>query len=142
MHIGARDECIKELGLHKRIRSEMNIKIVLGESSQDNRWWGLVEIDGEIYKVTLWIGSAVKPTTALLQTAAWTELTEEGSLFQPIKEAYDQYHHPPEPSHIVTRHSIDQIKNLVVDNPEAADEIAKLLDKYLTTEGQRKEGGE
>jgi len=65
------------------------MKIVLSVVD-DRRWQGLVEIEGEIYKVTIWPGSATEEWKALLQTAAWVEL-DEGKILRAIMEAKKDY---------------------------------------------------
>ena len=57
----------------------------------DRRWQGLVEIEGEIYKVTLWPGSATEEWKALLQTAAWVELDGEDKISKAIQIAKKDY---------------------------------------------------
>jgi hypothetical protein len=65
------------------------VKIVLSVVD-DRRWQGLVDIDGEIYKVTLWPGSTTEEWKALLQTAAWVEL-DEGKIPNAITKAKERY---------------------------------------------------
>jgi hypothetical protein len=65
------------------------MKIVLSVVD-DRRWQGLVDIDGEIYKVTIWPGSATEEWRALLQTSAWVEL-DEGKVVDAIVKAKERY---------------------------------------------------
>ena len=66
------------------------MKIVLSVVD-DRRWQGLVEIEGEVYKVTLWPGSATEEWKALLQTAAWVELDGEDKISKAIQIAKKDY---------------------------------------------------
>jgi len=57
----------------------------------DKTWKGLLMMDdGEIYKVTLWPGSATEDWKALLQVAAWVELDSE-KIIKAIGEAKERY---------------------------------------------------
>ena len=57
----------------------------------DKTWKGLLMMDdGEIYKVTLWPGSATEDWRALIQVAAWVEIDSE-KIIKAISEAKERY---------------------------------------------------
>jgi hypothetical protein len=57
----------------------------------DKRWQGLLQLeDGEIWKVTLWPGSATEEWRALLQVAVWVKL-DSPKIMRAIEEAKVRY---------------------------------------------------
>lgn len=50
-------------------------------------WKGLVEIEGETFKVTLFPGSATKDWDAVLEIGGWVELTPDTKLIQAIERS-------------------------------------------------------
>ena len=71
----------------------MKMMVIVVES---RRWLGLVDIEGQVYKFTLWPGSATEEWRALLQPATWVELSE-GKIPRAISEAKKVYDVGPEP---------------------------------------------
>ena len=63
---------------------------ILISTSDVRMWQGLVQIEEEVYRVTLWPGSATEEWKALLQPAAWVELSE-GKVKKAIEEAKGVY---------------------------------------------------
>lgn len=54
----------------------------------EHRWQGLVEIDGETFKVILFPGSATKDWEAVLMDGGWVELSDDSKLTQAVVTAY------------------------------------------------------
>jgi hypothetical protein len=58
------------------------IRICLGDQSPGDRAWGrgLAEIDGQLYKIALFAGSATEEWSVILQPTLWQVVEEEGSV--------------------------------------------------------------
>ena len=54
----------------------------------DHRWQGLVDIDGDTFKINLFPGSAVKDWQAVLEVGGWVELSDDSKLTQAVVRAY------------------------------------------------------
>lgn len=101
------------------------MKIELALFDTDTRAWrGLTKIDGEMFKVHLFPGSATKDWEAVLMTGDFVELTPENKIVQAIKKAFDDYNKVSQP---LTRLEVDKLAKLVTDNPDALEEIMRAL---------------
>ena len=82
-------------------------------------------MDGELFKVTLFPGSATEEWKAVLMAGAFVECTPTNKLAQAIERAYDEYSKVCQP---LTRDEVDNLTELVAGNPEALDEVIKVLE--------------
>jgi len=90
-----------------------------------SRWKGLLEDDkGDIYKVTLFPGSATEPWHAVIESGGWVEL-EEGKLTEAIREAFQ--------SQIYSAQE-DALLKAIQSNPDILEEILKVLRSSQQTE--------
>jgi len=92
--------------------------------ADDRRWMGLTLIDGELFKVNIFPGSATQEWSAVLMTGAFVELTGGDKLTQAIERAYDEYSRVGQP---LTRSEVDKLTELVASKPEALEEIMAVL---------------
>lgn len=100
-------------------------KIELALFDADTRCWkGLTLIDGELFKVNLFPGSATEEWQAVLMTGAFVELTPGNKLTQAIERAYNDHIKASQP---LTRSEVDNLTELVAGKPEALKEIMAAL---------------
>ena len=92
----------------------------------DKTWKGLLQLDdGEIYKVTLFPGSATTEWKATLQVAAWVELDSE-KIIKAISEAKERFDKGVMESPIV---GIDNLVELLKTDSNLREKIAEVLRK-------------
>jgi len=102
------------------------VKVELALFDTDSRVWrGLVKIEGELFKVHLFPGSATKEWEAVLLTGAFVECTPNNPLTIAIEKAFEDYINLRQP---LTRSEIDSLVELVNDKPEILEEIKKALE--------------
>jgi hypothetical protein len=110
------------------------IRICLGDQSPGDRAWGrgLAEIDGQLYKIALFAGSATEEWSGILQPTLWQVVEEEGSvedgkIMRAIKREMEK---PPEETRIYDPIS-EIIKGLRRTNPELVDAIQGIITEGL-----------
>ena len=92
--------------------------------TEDHTWEGLVDIDGETFKVNIFPGSATKDWQAMLMSGGWTELTPGNKLTLAIERAYADWKASGLP---ITISQQQTILEAIKDHPELMDEIVKIL---------------
>ena len=97
----------------------MSVRLFL--SHIDDRYWkGMVDVDGETWKVTLFPGSSTKPWSAVLESGGWVELTPDSPIIVAIQIALDEWQTQPiHPSPL-----INKIKDI---SPDVLEKILTLL---------------
>ncbi len=108
------------------------IRVCLGDQSPGDRAWGrgIAEINGELFKVTLFQGSATEEWTAILQPTLWQVVEEEGSVEDGkiIKALKREIERPLE-----ERREYDPFKEVMKGlrrtNPELVDAIQVIVDE-------------
>jgi hypothetical protein len=93
-------------------------------SQADHHWIGLVDIEGETFKVTLTPGSATKPWTAVLESGGWVDLTEGSSITTAIQTALIEWQSGPSPLPIPLEQTFLQA---LKDNPNLLAQIEKVI---------------
>ena len=95
-------------------------------SQVDSRSWrGLVEIDGETFKVTLFPGSATTDWEAVLEIGGWVELSDDSKLTQAIYSAYTSDQQRGEQP--ISKPQEQAILEALKEHPELLEEIANAL---------------
>lgn len=89
-----------------------------------NIWKGLTLIDGELFKVNIFPGSATEEWNAVLMTGAFVELTWESKVTQAIERAYDEY---IKAGQRLTRSEVNSLTELVANKPEVLEKIMAVL---------------
>lgn len=89
----------------------------------DRRWQGLVDINGETFKVVLFPGSATEPWVATLQVGGWVELTSDGRITAAITKAFDEQKR----EHLFLKPQAQGIAEILQGHPELLDEILKAI---------------
>lgn len=102
------------------------MKINLALFNAERTWRGLTMIDGEMFKVTLFPGSATQPWEAELRVASFIELDEEKPLYKAIEKEFNHYINL---SHGLTQDENDKMVELIESNPEMMREIQEVLEK-------------
>lgn len=90
----------------------------------DRHWIGLVDIDGETFKVTLFPGSMVKDWEAVLEVGGWVELTPDTQITRAIeraKQGWDEFTIP------VTQTQEEIILRAIQEQPQLMEEILKAI---------------
>ena len=90
----------------------------------DRRWQGLVDVEGEVFKVNLFPGSAVKDWEAVLEVGDWVDLTPDSTIVRAIeraKKSWDEFTIPP------TMLQEEIILRAIQERPELMEEILKVL---------------
>jgi hypothetical protein len=105
---------------HQR-RREMKLALVM----VDDLWKGLVEIEGELFKVTLWPGSATTEWKASLQPHLFVELTEGQPIANAIEVAKKRL--GQDVTQIPSTPPEADLLRMVRDNPELLKEILEAL---------------
>lgn len=100
------------------------MKIELDLFSAGRTWRGMTLIDGNMFKVTLFPGSATQEWGAELGVSTFVELDEEKAIFSAIKRAYEGYINL---SHGLTQDEENRLVELIENNPEAMREIQEVL---------------
>ena len=101
------------------------IELALSDGGDHNVWKGLVKVDGELFKVNLFVGSFTKPWGAMLMQGAWTDCTPGNPLTTAIERAYQEWilcQH-------LTRDQLDDLLNLSMKKPEILDELIASFEK-------------
>ena len=103
------------------------IRICLGDQSPQDRAWGrgLVEIDGEMYKLVLFSGSATEEWTAQLQPILFQEIEEESKIGRAVREELER---PPEEVRVINDPLAETMRLLKRTNPELVDSVQVILD--------------
>ena len=71
----------------------MKIELALVDSDS-RRWRGLIKVDGEVYGVTLFPGSATEEWRAVVEMGAFVELSEGAPLHKAIEKAVKEFNEP------------------------------------------------
>jgi len=101
----------------------MKIELALF-NTDERKWEGMVMVEGELFKVTIFPGSATEEWKAVLMTGAFVELTPENKLTQAIEVAYGEYNKPYQ---TLKRSEVDELAKLVAEKPEMLEEIMEIL---------------
>lgn len=87
-------------------------------------WKGLVEIEGETFKVTLFPGSATKDWEAVLEIGGWVELSDDSKLTQAITQAYTSWQQGEQP---ISKPQEQAILEALKEHPELLEVIVNAL---------------
>lgn len=87
-------------------------------------WKGMVDLDGETFKVNIFPGSATKDWQAVLMSGGWTELTPGNKLTLAIEKALEDWKTSSLPIPLSQQQTILET---IKDHPELMDEIAQIL---------------
>ena len=90
----------------------------------DRRWQGLVDIDGETFKINLFPGSAVKDWEAVLEVGGWVDLTPNSQIVRAVeraKQGWDEFTIP------VKQTQEEIILRAIQEQPQLMDEILKAI---------------
>jgi hypothetical protein len=92
----------------------------------DRRWQGLVEIEGETFKVNLFPGSAVKDWEAVLEVGGWVEISDDTKIPQAIIRALKSWSfaRPTQPE---PKPQEQVILEALKEHPELLDEILTVI---------------
>lgn len=89
-------------------------------------WRGLVDINGETFKVTLFPGSATKDWEAVLEIGGWVELSDDSKLTQAIEKSYTLWN-LIEPAAPHNKPQAQEILEALKTHPELLEDITKIL---------------
>jgi len=101
------------------------MKVELALFDVEKVWRGLVKVDGELFKVYLFPGSATKEWEAVLMSGDFVECSPKNKLTQAIEKGYGEY---IKAGQSLTQLEVDKLTELVAGNQEALEEIKKVLE--------------
>lgn len=96
-------------------------------SQVDTTWKGLVDIEGETFKVTLLPGSATEDWKAVLEVGGWVELSSDGKIADAIRTALLDQERLEQP---ILKPQEQAILEALQEQPQLMDEILKAISPY------------
>jgi hypothetical protein len=103
------------------------MRLCLGDTHQGDRAYGrgLVEIEGEMFKVTLFSGSATEEWSAILQPTTWIEVEDDDKIGRAILREKNK---PPEERRATYDPLKEVMRMLESTNPDLVKSIEVVME--------------
>ena len=108
----------------------MKIELALVETDE-RRWMGLVKVEGEVYKIVLFPGSATTEWRAVAMTGAFTGIEENSRLYEPIRKAVEEFNEVRDEMKDESARYEERMLKELLEDPNLIEELKKRRDRSI-----------